>query len=307
MEDNNSVFVQLDGDDPDYADRFFDACAGIGIPAQEISPRDLLAIEPNLTKDIRRVAVTPDAVIEALRFALSFAATARVNGAKFLRFTELKDFLVSGNHVTGVRVEDRVTGELYDIEGDLVINAGGPWAAKIAKLVDIDIPLSLSPGIHVILGTRLLHWSVNRLHMPSSGDFLFPLGQSTILGTSSWTVHDPDYLYIPEDQIQQMRDECGKLVPAARHLPARGINAASRPLLAAEGKSERDLSRTFRNFDHLQRDNIEGFLTITGGKMVTARAMAKSVSDLVCRRLGVDVACQTDTYPLVSYRRLYTG
>lgn len=307
IEENNGVFILLDEDDPTYGDRFFDGCAKCGIPAKEIKPAELLAMEPNLTKAIRRAAIIPDAIVEALRFALSFAATARVNGAKFLRYTEVKEFLVSGARVTGLRVQDRTSGELYNLEADMVVNAGGPWANKISSLVGIEIPLSLSPGIHIILGTRLTQYVINRMHMPGSGDFVAPIGNSSILGTSSWTVQDPDYLYIPEDHIQQMRDECGVLVPKARTLPAKAINAASRPLLAAAGKSERELSRTFECFDHLERDQMEGFVTISGGKLATARAMAEKVSDLVAAKLELNSACQTRTFPLVSFRRLYTG
>lgn len=307
MEENNGVFILLGQDDQTYGDRFFEGCAKCGIPAQEISPKQLQELEPNLTKDIRRVAIIPDAIVEALRFALSFAATARVNSAKILRYTELKEFLVSADRVTGIRVQDRVTEELYNIEADMVVNAGGPWANKISSLVGVDIPLSLSPGVHIILGERLTNFVINRMHMPSSGDFVAPLGNSSILGTSSWTVQDPDYLYIPEDHIQQMREECGTLIPKAKVLPAKAINAASRPLIASAGKSERDLSRTFECFDHLQRDNIDGFVTISGGKLATARAMAEKVSDLVCEKLDVEQACQTQSFPLVSYRRLYTG
>jgi glycerol-3-phosphate dehydrogenase len=307
MEENNGVFILLGDDDQTYADRFFEGCAQCGIPAREISPQELLAMEPNLTKDIKRVAIIPDAIVEALRFALSFAATARVNGAKFLRYTEVKEFLLSGNRVTGIRVQDRVTGELYNIEADLVVNAGGPWANKISSLVGVHIPLSLSPGVHIILGTRLTNFVINRMHMPSSGDFVAPIGNSSILGTSSWTVPDPDYLYIPEDHIQQMREECGMLVPKAKVLPAKGINAASRPLIAAAGKSERDLSRTFECFDHLEKDNVDGFVTISGGKLATARAMAEKVSDMVCQKMESEAVCQTQTFPLVSFRRLYTG
>ena len=307
MEENDGVFILLGEDDQTYGDRFFEGCAQCGIPATEITPQELLRVEPNLTKDIRRVALIPDAIVEALRFALSFAATARVNGAKFLRYTEVKEFLVSGNRVTGVRVWDRVTDELYNIEADLVVNAGGPWANKISTLVGVEIPLSLSPGVHIILGTRLTNYVINRMHMPSSGDFVAPLGNSSILGTSSWTVQDPDYLYIPEDHIQQMRDECGTLIPIAKTLPAKAINAASRPLIAMPGKSERDLSRTFVCFDHLDQNNLDGFVTISGGKLATARAMAEKVSDLVCSKLEWDTPCQSRTFPLVSFRRLYTG
>ena len=45
------------------------------------------SLEPNLTREISRAAIIPDGVAEPLRFTLAFAATARVNGARFLPYT----------------------------------------------------------------------------------------------------------------------------------------------------------------------------------------------------------------------------
>jgi glycerol-3-phosphate dehydrogenase len=165
--------------------------------------------------------------------------------------------------------------------------------------------MALSPGVHVIIGTRLTHMVIDRMHKPSSGDFVYPIRSQTILGTSSWTVQDCDYLYIPEDHIQQMRERCGALVPLAKTLPALAINAATRPLIAQPGKSERELSRRFECFDHLERDNLDGLVTIAGGKLSTARAMAEKVGDVVNHKLEGNVPCRTRTYPLSSYRSFY--
>lgn len=186
-----------------------------------------------------------------------------------------------------------------------MVNAAGPWVGKIAALAGINVPMALSPGVHVIIGTRLTHLVIDRMHKPSSGDFIYPLRNQCILGTSSWTVQDCDYLYIPEDHVQQMRDRCGALVPLARTLPALAINAATRPLVAQPGKSERELSRRFECFDHVERDQVDGFVTIAGGKLCTARAMAEKVSDVVSQKLGLDAPCQTRSFPLLSFRQYY--
>jgi glycerol-3-phosphate dehydrogenase len=66
MVENDGVFILLGEDDPGYADRFFDGCAECGIPVQEILPRELFRREPNVTKDVRRVGLVPDAVVEPL-------------------------------------------------------------------------------------------------------------------------------------------------------------------------------------------------------------------------------------------------
>lgn len=307
METNGGLFILLNSDDASYADRFFDGCHACGIPVEEITPQQAWALEPNLTHDISRAAIVPDAVVEPLRFTLAFAATARVNGARFLPYTQVEDFLMQGNRVTGVRVWDRVTGARFDVLADMVVNAAGPWADKVSSLAGIRIPLSLSPGIHVIIARRFTQRIVNLMHRPSSGDFATPERNQTILGTTSWTVADCDQLRPPEDHIEFLLKAGATLIPAIARYPIHAINAAARPLIAQSGASERELSRTFQVFDHAERDNIEGLVTIAGGKMSTARVMAEKTADAVTHTFGLDIACRTREVPLVSFRRYYTG
>jgi glycerol-3-phosphate dehydrogenase len=50
--------------------------------------------------------------------------------------------------------------------------------------------------------------------------------------------------------------------------------------------SGRSVSRGIVLLDHAQRDGMEGFITITGGKLMTYRLMAEWATDAVCRKLG---------------------
>jgi glycerol-3-phosphate dehydrogenase len=44
--------------------------------------------------------------------------------------------------------------------------------------------------------------------------------------------------------------------------------------------------------------SVEGFITITGGKLMTYRLMAEWASDAVCRKLGNTEPCRTAERPL---------
>ena len=58
-----------------------------------------------------------------------------------------------------------------------------------------------------------------------------------------------------------------------------------RPLVASDNDpSGRSVSRGIVLLDHAQRDGMEGFITITGGKLMTYRLMAEW-ADAVCRKL----------------------
>lgn len=62
--------------------------------------------------------------------------------------------------------------------------------------------------------------------------------------------------------------------------------------------SGRSISRGIVLLDHEKRDGLKGFVTITGGKMMTYRLMAEKAVDLVCQKLGIDKKCDTAVVPL---------
>jgi glycerol-3-phosphate dehydrogenase len=57
--------------------------------------------------------------------------------------------------------------------------------------------------------------------------------------------------------------------------------------------SGRSVSRGIVLLDHAQRDGLEGFITITGGKLMTYRLMAQWATDSVCAKLGITTPCST--------------
>ena len=59
-----------------------------------------------------------------------------------------------------------------------------------------------------------------------------------------------------------------------------------------------EVSRNFALLDHDEKEGIGGFISIVGGKLTTYRLMAKATADLVCKKLGIDEECRTDTTPL---------
>ena len=52
---------------------------------------------------------------------------------------------------------------------------------------------------------------------------------------------------------------------------------------------------------------MEGFVTITGGKATTLRAMAEATVDMVCAKLGVQAPCRTRDTVLAPHSAYYLG
>lgn len=309
FEENDGLFVAVTDDDMEYHHDFVKGCAECGIPAQELTREQALALEPNLNPNLKAAVRVPDATMDAMRMPLRFFATAQRNGADLRNYMEVLELVVDQRVVSGTLVRDHATGKVGEIRADLVVNATGPWSEKVAAMAGVDVPISLSPGVMLALRGRLCNMVVNRLHRSGDGDIIVPQRALSIVGTSSWTVEDPEELDVPEDHVRRMYEEGVKLIPAVRQAEFRAAWSAARPLIGSRGAADagRELSRTFKTYDHAETDGVEGFLTITGGKATTLRGMAELCADVICRKLGVEAECRTRETVLLPHTELFAA
>jgi glycerol-3-phosphate dehydrogenase len=307
FEENDGLFVAITDEDMAYHEDFVRSCKECGIPVQELRPDEALRLEPLLNPELKAAIRVPDATMDAMRMPLRFFATAQQGGAELINYLEVVGLLRHDHVVGGAAVRDRVTREEREIRADLTINATGPWSEKIAAMAGVDVPIRPSPGVLLALRGRLCNMVVNRMHRSGDGDIVVPQRALSIVGTSSWTVEDPDDLDVPEDHVEKMLEEGSKLIPAVRRAAFRAAWSAARPLIGPRGEADtgRELSRTFKTFDHAETDGVEGFVTITGGKATTLRGMAQLCADVVCRKLGIDAECRTRDTVLLPHTAYY--
>lgn len=304
IEPNGGLFVGLNESDMAYRQAFIDGCAACHIPIEELTPKESLSLEPNLNPNLLTSFRVPDGTFDPLRLAMSFAASANKYGGKFHLFCEVTDFILDGNgNVKGVKYTDRSQNKEVEYFGDIVVNAAGVWAGKLAGLAgNIHLPIRPTPGVMVAYDQRLCQRVINRLNEPGDGDIIVPQRQMITVGTTSFEADDLDYIPVYEDQVKLMYERGCELIPNIKNTNERGAFMASRPLLDS-GSKGRSLTRTFKCFDHKESDQVDGLVTITGGKATTMRLMAEKTADLVCQKLGLDAICQTAEIPVESYRK----
>jgi glycerol-3-phosphate dehydrogenase len=307
FECNGGLFVAVEDDDLEYLDPLLEGCAAAGIPTEQLTREQALQLEPNLNPRLQLAVRVPDASMDAMRLALRFFATAQHNGARIRPYMEVEELLVHDGLVSGAVVHDRTSGARGEVRADIVVNAAGPWSGRVAALAGVDVPMRPSPGVLLALRGRYCNMVINRLHKSADGDIVVPQRNLSVVGTSSWVVEDPDELTVPEDHVERMYAEGAKLIPAVRDAARRAAWSAARPLIGSgPSGGGRELSRTFKTFDHRERDGVEGFVTITGGKATTLRAMAEVCADVVCRKLGIDEPCRTRDTVLLPHTAYYT-
>jgi glycerol-3-phosphate dehydrogenase len=305
LELNDGLMIAVDDRDEAFKPRFLAGCEVAGIQAREMSVSEARRLEPNLSPTIRAAVRVPDGVFEPFRFCLYFLASAQANGATIHTYTQVTDIQRGQNGVRGVTVRHLRTGKVERISADFVINAAGPWSGRVANLAGCDVPVVPTAGVMVSIPQRINHMVIHRMYLPGDGDILVPQRQTSLLGTSSWVVKDADAIDIPADHVQRMIDLTALMIPIVKTIPYRAVWAAARPLIGSAKLGDgRELSRTFECFDHT-KEGVPGFITITGGKTVTARVMAEKVVDLVCAMAGVQAECRTREVPLRSYREFY--
>ncbi|MGD9197257.1 MAG: FAD-dependent oxidoreductase [Desulfobacterales bacterium] len=306
LELNDGLFVALDDADTVLWDRFDEKCHEAGIPHTPLSASQTLAMEPELVPTLRGAFQVCDATMDAWRLPLQFFATALCNGAKIRTFSEVISIRTSGRSTVGVEVMDHRVNRVETIGADLVVNAAGPWTAKVAAMADIQIPLRTVPGVMVSVPARLNRMVINRLHPAGEGDIIVPQRNLSIMGTTAWVATDPDTVEIPSDHVKRLFELGKQLIPGIMKYAAHSVWYACRPLLdAGEERDPMRISRTFDCLDHAERDDMEGIVTVLGGKATTMRAMAEKTADLICRKTGRDLRCRTREVVLKPYRTYY--
>jgi glycerol-3-phosphate dehydrogenase len=306
IEQNDGLFLATEDADLAYKTTFLENCSALDIPTREITPQQARAIEPALNPELKLAVQVPDATMDAWRLPLQFLASAKANGADIHHFSEVIGIHQKAGVVSGVRILDHKSSKTYDLQGDVVVNATGAWSGKISTMVGINVPIQPAPGIMVAVNARLTNMVINRLQPAGQGDIVVPQRGLSIVGTSFWLTDDPDVTEFPRDHIQKMISLGAELVPAVQHTPLHSTWLAVRPLLGNAAAEHAQMnSRTFECYDHKRRDNIEGLLSIIGGKATTMRAMAEKTADLICRKTGRDIACQTRETKLLHYRMFY--
>jgi glycerol-3-phosphate dehydrogenase len=298
IEDTGGLFVTTPDDDPAYGDRFLAGCRETGLPADEIPVPEALRREPRLNPGIKRAFTVPDAAVDVWKLVWALANGAAAHGARVLTYHRVVGIRRDGDEVAGARLRNELSGEELDVEAGFTLNASGAWAAEVAGMAGVEgVHVAPGKGIMIAMNHRLVNTVVNRCIMPADGDILVPIRTVSVIGTTDIRSRHADELPVTQEEVDAMLDDGERLVPGFRSARALRVWAGVRPLFedkkTGDTESTRDVSRSHALLDHLQRDGLSRFLTITGGKLTTYRLMAQDTVDAMVRQRGDDRPCRT--------------
>lgn len=301
VEDTGGLFVTLPQDSLDYQNAFVQDCIKAGIQADVLDPEEALRMEPAVNPDIIGAVRVPDGAIDPFRLTTANVLSARMNGADIMTYQEVTGFVKDKDRICGVRLRSHRNGEETVIYGKVTINACGIWGHHVAELAGVRINMYPAKGALLIFGHRVNNMVINRCRKPADADILVPGDTICVVGTTSTRIpyNEIDHMEVTPEEVDLLLREGIKLSPRLATTRILRAYAGVRPLVASDDDpTGRSISRGIVCLDHAKRDRLEGFVTITGGKLMTYRLMAEEATDLVCSKLGVNRLCETAEIPL---------
>ena len=305
VEETDGLFLSLPEDDIQYQAKFVDACRRAGIRADVIDPKEALLLEPSANPAIIGAVRVPDGAVDPFRLTTSNIIDARNHGAEILTYHEATELIREQDRIVGVKALDHRTKETKNYYANVVVNAGGIWGHNIAKMAGITVNMLPAKGALLIFGHRVNNIVLNRCRKPADADILVPGDTISLIGTTSSKVSfdEVDRMYVTPGEVDLLLREGEKLAPVLAQTRILRAYAGVRPLVAADDDpSGRNVSRGIVLLDHAVRDGLEGFITITGGKLRPYRLMAEWATDLICKKLNVNVPCTTASEKLPGSR-----
>jgi glycerol-3-phosphate dehydrogenase len=234
---------------------------------------------------LRGGVVYHDGQFDDARMAITLAQTAADHGAVCVNYVKVTDLRKDDSEkINGVTAVDQVTGEKFEIEARVVINATGVFVDEIMK---IDAPedrkkVRPSQGVHLVVDAKFLGGN-SALMIPRTYDgrvlFGVPWHGKVVLGTTDTPLNEaslePKAL---DEEIDFILDQAGQYLdrkPARKDVLS--VFAGLRPLAAPDhidSKKTKEISRSHKIYK-----SPTGLLTITGGKWTTYREMAEEIVD----------------------------
>ena len=238
------------------------------------------------------------------RLALSFLLSAADAGVTAANYVKAESILIADDRVIGVRAQDLITDRHFEIRGQTVLNAAGPWTEG---LLNSEHNLTLKPRSTFsrdayFTTQRCLHQDLALAVQARTRDpdallsrsarhlFLVPWRGGTIVGV--WhVVHQggPEQFAVTENDLKGFLDEINWAYPSLKLELSEVSRFDAGLVLFGENDPEvTDLSygKRSRIVDHAREHGVEGLLSLIGIRYTTARGDAEKVVDLMLRKMG---------------------
>ena len=234
-----------------------------------------------------------DAVINDSRWTMEVLKDGVAHDGVAVNYSPVTQLLIDNNKIIGARIHDQLSGSHYDIRARLVVNATGIFTDQIRRLDGTESakPQHFSKGTHLVFAEEDVPLSTTIVFSsPLDGRSLFLAKHEEcfLYGTSDhWEEASPELPIPAPTDVEYLLASLNRFMPEAQldRSKVQFVYSGFRPLFANGTKSS-DSSSVTRE-DHIEV-SPSGLVSVTGGKLTTARITAERVLDRVIKMLGRD-------------------
>jgi len=290
--------------------------------ARLVPPDKCLKLVPGIESNgLTGGALLYDAqVTNSERLTLAIVRSAVAAGAQVANHMRVTGLMTEGRRITGVEVEDKLTGKTLCIGARVTLSCAGPWTAKTLASMSGDPPPQphrfpvlravalVTHGLFGGMGLAVPSHEAYRDDKELIGKgyrnlFVTPWRGGSLVGTFYSEYHgDPDNLSVSEWEVRSYVDEFNRACPGVplSYDDVKFTFAGLMPKAKAiDAQSEPVCEKRCRLIDHGESDEIDGLVTIFGVKWTTARGVAEQAVTIAARQLGKETrGCRTADAPL---------
>lgn len=260
--------------------------AGLSLgKTKHISKEETIKALPTLeTDELHSGVVYKDGQFDDSRLAVNLAQTIEEKGGCIANYTKVIGLLKNeSGKVIGVKAQDMVSNEVFELKSKVVVNATGVFSNEILQMDKKADRKFIVPsqGIHLVFDRSFLPTD-EALMIPKTSDgrvlFAVPWHGKVVVGTTDTLIDEPSFepRALEKEIDFVLETACRFLTKKPTREDVLSIFAGLRPLAAPEkeGQSTKEVSRSHKVFV-----SDTGLITITGGKWTTYRQMAEDVID----------------------------
>lgn len=260
-----------------------------------LDAKETLTTEPLLKKDnLLGGILFYEYRTDDSRLTIEVIKEAVYRGALAINYMKATAFIYNSRKIIGAKIQDKLTGEQFEVKATYTVNATGPWIDELDDLDKNSETCSSEERVHKLHITKGVHIVVDRKKLPIKQSiyfdtfdkrmvFIIPREGKVYIGTT-------DTFYKDEMTNPKITKEDKEYLLKCVNdsFPSYKINlsdiescwAGLRPLIHKPGKNPSEISR---------RDEIftfsSGLITIAGGKLTAYRKMAQRTVDVIAKKI----------------------